>query len=166
MSELNYSSRFGYSNRYIDRLRILNESLSLFGQARMHAFISEVRSLFKHSNMSLQNLNTVDADEIQNRYYAGLKTIEMEKITGTLGRVSDFDRDFNPLTDRVRDRWVSVALARTLNISLDPVKLIKFGDSYFVADGHHRISVAHARGERNIDAEIYVWETSIQHSWK
>jgi hypothetical protein len=34
--------------------------------------------------------------------------------------------------------------------------LIQIGDTYFVRDGHHRISVAQALGQKEIEAEIIV----------
>lgn len=43
------------------------------------------------------------------------------------------------------------------NRNLKPVDLIRVGECYFVQDGHHRISVAHALGQLAIDAEVTVW---------
>jgi hypothetical protein len=34
----------------------------------------------------------------------------------------------------------------------------RVGDAYFVRDGHHRISVARAFGQRSIKAKVLVWE--------
>jgi len=38
--------------------------------------------------------------------------------------------------------------------NLPPVKLYKFGDAYFVRDGHHRVSVARFRGSNYVDAVV------------
>lgn len=38
--------------------------------------------------------------------------------------------------------------------SLPPVALFRVGERNFVADGHHRLSVAHALGMAAIDAEV------------
>jgi hypothetical protein len=43
---------------------------------------------------------------------------------------------------------------------LTPVELIQVGDVYFVRDGHHRISVAQAMGQKAIDAEVTVLEVA------
>jgi hypothetical protein len=56
------------------------------------------------------------------------------------------------------ERWLRVAEAYRRGMSLPPVQLIKAGESYFVRDGHHRISVARALGQQEIDAEVVVWE--------
>ncbi len=37
---------------------------------------------------------------------------------------------------------------------LPPVELIQIGHEHFVRDGHHRISVARALGEYDIEAEV------------
>jgi hypothetical protein len=36
----------------------------------------------------------------------------------------------------------------------DPVELYRCGDRYFVNDGHHRIAVARALGQREVWAEV------------
>ena len=82
-----------------------------------------------------------------------------------MDRLGDFDRHFHPLDDRLRDRWVRVAMARSQDIPLPPVSLVKLGNRYFVEDGHHRISVAHAHGEMMIDAEITVWDVRSPLPW-
>ncbi len=43
-------------------------------------------------------------------------------------------------------------------MALPPVDLIQLGDTYFVRDGHHRISVARALGYAYIDANVTVWQ--------
>ena len=55
-------------------------------------------------------------------------------------------------------RWLGVARAALRGEHLPPVDLIRAGDVYYVRDGHHRISVARALGQREIDARVTVWE--------
>jgi hypothetical protein len=86
--------------------------------------------------------------------------VPMDQIQGSEGREHDFDLDFNPLQSHNMDRWVNVAVARQLGISLPPVELVQVGQIYFVRDGHHRISVAKALGQREIEAEV----TRISHA--
>lgn len=80
--------------------------------------------------------------------------VPLRKIVGSEGRVGDFDNAFNPLNSRMQDRWINVAVARAQGHALPPVELIRAGDSYYVRDGHHRISVAHAAGQVDIEARI------------
>jgi hypothetical protein len=51
-----------------------------------------------------------------------------------------------------------VETALQAGVKLPPAQLIRVGDTYFMLDGHHRVSVAQARGELEIEVEVTVWE--------
>jgi hypothetical protein len=57
-------------------------------------------------------------------------------------------------------------LARQQGAKLPPVALIQVGDVYFVKDGHHRISVARALGQVEIEAVVTVWHVAGQLPWE
>jgi hypothetical protein len=86
------------------------------------------------------------------------RTVPIDQIQGSGGRAGDFDRDFNPLKDHVRRRWLGIAAAREQGAVLPPVSLVQVGTIYFVKDGHHRISVAKAFGQEAIEAKVVVWQ--------
>jgi hypothetical protein len=88
------------------------------------------------------------------RHFAGLREVPIDRIKGSEGRCHDFDRDFNPLHEDSRDRWLSVFRARLRGVSLPAVELTEVEDTYFVRDGHHRISVARALGQEYIEAVV------------
>jgi hypothetical protein len=90
----------------------------------------------------------------------------MNQIRGSEGRSRYFDRDFNPLYDRARGRWLNIARARQQGKDLPLVVLVQVGDIYFVKDGHHRISVARALGQKAIDARVTVWQVSGPLPWE
>jgi hypothetical protein len=90
-------------------------------------------------------------------YSAGLCEVELDRIRGSEGRASDFDDQFNPLSETVRQRWQRVASALENGIHLQPVVLIQVGQDYYVRDGHHRISVSRALGLATIAADVTVW---------
>ena len=92
----------------------------------------------------------------QEGHYSGLRIVPIQRIRGSEDRCQDFDVDFRPLQTRTRERWLGVAMARIGGRTLPPVELIQVGDEYFVRDGHHRISVARALGEHDIEAEVTV----------
>lgn len=94
------------------------------------------------------------------RHHEGIQTISLDRIVGSEGRDDDFDSSFRPRRENGRDRWVSVALARAQGKSLPPVSLVRLGDAYYVRDGHHRISVARALNELEIEAEVIGWQTA------
>jgi hypothetical protein len=91
---------------------------------------------------------------------AGIQTVPLSQIWGSEGRSDDFDRDFNPLQDHNKERWLNIAAARRRGKVLPPVELVQVGDIYFVLDGHHRISVARAMGQRAIEASVMVWRVT------
>jgi hypothetical protein len=84
----------------------------------------------------------------------GLKIVPLDKIGGSEGRVRDFDRAFFPRQLHTKERWLSIDRAFYAEVPLPPVELVKVGDIYFVVDGHHRISVARARGQEFVDAHV------------
>jgi hypothetical protein len=100
------------------------------------------------------------------RRYTGLHTVPIDQIRGSEGRSNDFDRHFRPLQDHCKGRWLRVARAREQDKVLPPVVLVQVGDVYFVRDGHHRISVARALGQLDIEAEVTVWQVSGSLPWE
>jgi hypothetical protein len=95
-----------------------------------------------------------------------VKTVAIDQIRGSEGRCRYFDRDFRPLHDKARGRWLNIARARQQGKSLPPVVLVQVGDTYFVRDGHHRISVARALGQLDIEARVTVWHVSGTLPWE
>jgi hypothetical protein len=107
----------------------------------------------------LLDLKGIEAHgEIRISRDAGRRTVPITQIRGSAGRVGDFDHDFNPLKDYTRERWLGIAAARARGETLPPVSLVQVGDIYFVKDGHHRISVARALGQKDIEARVVVWQ--------
>lgn len=88
------------------------------------------------------------------------QTVPLAQIRGSEGRTHDFDSAFRPVEEHSRERWISVARARLEDRPLPAVELIRAGDTYYVRDGHHRISVARALGQRHIDARVTVWDVA------
>ena len=92
-----------------------------------------------------------------NAYYAGIHPVPLYAIRGSENRVDDFDASFYPLRPHIQSRWLGIATARLRGTPMPPVVLIQVDTIYYVRDGHHRISVAHAMGQEAIDAEVSVW---------
>jgi hypothetical protein len=103
---------------------------------------------------------------IHDRCYAGLQTVGLRQIRGSVGRCGDFDADFRPLRSHNRDRWLNVAAVRLTGGTLPPVALVEIGGVYFVQDGHHRISVAQALGQDAIDAAVTSWQVTGPLPWE
>jgi hypothetical protein len=87
----------------------------------------------------------------------GLREIPLEAIAGTLepARAAQFDGAFRPVTKSARRRWERIWLAEDHGTILPPISVVPVGEGTFaVIDGHHRVSVAHARGAVAIDATV------------
>ena len=84
----------------------------------------------------------------------GLQTIGLNTIAGTTGARRDFDRCFRPTSSRVRSRWERLALAQRHGEALPPIEVYRLGGLNFVEDGHHRVSIAAATGQQQIDAYV------------
>jgi hypothetical protein len=134
---------------------------TLYARSRRHGRWGRLWSTGSHDSRRLLDLSQIeDTYRVEARSYGGLHTVPIGQIRGSEGRSNDFDCDFNPLQDHSRGRWLRVAAARDLDKVLPPVVLIQVGDLYFVRDGHHRISVARALGQLDIEAEVTVWHVS------
>jgi hypothetical protein len=83
--------------------------------------------------------------------------VPIEQIRGTVNRPNDFDVQFNPLRSIDEERWMNMYTAFISNVSLPQVKLHRIGDTYFVEDGHHRISIARFLGQESIEATVTIY---------
>ena len=135
--------------------RILYEE---FRQLRNKAVRRKLFSLLFGRRHRLINLGEVQKRvKVDTRAHGGIKLVPVEKIRGSINRCHDFDADFRPLQEYTKERWVNIALAYSRDEGLPPVELVDLDDTYFVIDGHHRISVAKMLGQREIEAEVTVW---------
>lgn len=135
-----------------------NHSNELFNQAAMRSITKRAWSWITRKSHRLVALSEMALQgELRPAAYVGTKSVDITKIYGSEDRTQDFDRDFNPISQRIRERWTHIARLFLKGEALPPVELIQLGDGYFVRDGHHRISVARALGNRYIDAEIVMF---------
>jgi hypothetical protein len=85
----------------------------------------------------------------------GVRDIPVEQICATTepNRATQFDMHFRP-APLTRCRWLSVWKAEYRGTQLPPVSVVRVGDGYALRDGHHRVSVARARGAVTIRAVV------------
>ena len=85
----------------------------------------------------------------------GLQAIPLGTIVGTAesSKADAFDHRFRPPATS-RRRWEQLWAAARRGASLPPISVFRVGEQHFVADGHHRVSVAHSLGMCAIDAEV------------
>lgn len=84
----------------------------------------------------------------------GRQEIPLDAIIGSVGRYTDFTRTFLPRQETDARRWAGVMTAAAVATGLPPIQVYQIGETYFVIDGHHRVSVARALGATHIEAEV------------
>jgi len=128
-----------------------------FSRARRRAFLRRIGAFLRNDLGSNQLLSF---DEVKSalgaveQVYLGMRTVEVDKIVGSVGRHRDFDRAFLPSKDDLGARWKRIDEMMHRAEELPPISLYKIGDAYFVRDGNHRVSVARQQGVEMIDAEV------------
>jgi len=85
----------------------------------------------------------------------GVRDIPLDAIAGSLepNRAAHFDSEFRP-SPPARARWLRVWLAEHRGAVLPPISVAAVGNAYAIRDGHHRVSVARARGAVTITAVV------------
>ena len=126
-----------------------------FDRARRRAFFGRIAARLRRECSRLLAFDEVGEGHLaHNRRGLGLRVVEVSKIVGSVGRHEDFDRAFMPTKASLAERWKRVARAFHSRLDLPPVRLYKIGDSYFVEDGNHRVSVARYQGIETIEADV------------
>ncbi|MEZ4869048.1 MAG: hypothetical protein R3C14_47440 [Caldilineaceae bacterium] len=106
-------------------------------------------------------------EEVAGRLHArqqlprGIQSVPLRQIIGSVGRAHDFTRTFLPRPRVDVERWAKLDTMINGLASLPPVDLYQIGEVYFVQDGHHRISVAHANGLCEIEADVIELKSPI-----
>ena len=93
--------------------------------------------------------------------YIGLQVISVDKIIGSVDRYRDFDDAFLPKAEHLSERWSNIRRLKLEGKELPPIQVYKVGETFFVKDGNHRVSVAHTDGQKFIDAEVIELDVAI-----
>jgi hypothetical protein len=126
-----------------------------FGQAaRSRRRASIARKLFRRC-AECAYLFVHDEPTLAHAGGGAVREIPLDAITATLepGRAREFDAEFRPLP-RMRRRWLRVWVAEHTGGGLGPISVVQVGETFAIRDGHHRVSVARARGAVTIDAIV------------
>jgi hypothetical protein len=89
----------------------------------------------------------------------GLRTIDVADVAGTaVGGARQRGGDFLPLrpfrSDNWKGRWQRLRSAADRLAILPPIDVVRFGDRYWVLDGHNRVASALYGGQLSIDANV------------
>src|SRR5215470_3622027 len=80
--------------------------------------------------------------------------VPIARIVGSVEPMTCFDRHFRPTSQLPRARFERIDADGRSGRGMDPVELDQCGGDYYVDDGHHRIAVARALGERTVWATV------------
>lgn len=98
----------------------------------------------------------------KNPLYQGILSVPLSQIAGSVGRYQEFTRQFLPLHDSFRDRWVRVESLALSGQGWPPPELYRIGEVYFVKDGNHRIAIARQMKLDVIDAQVWAFPSEVE----
>lgn len=128
-----------------------------FEAARFRAFRRAVRAALTRRAHRLISLDQVlEAARLEGQADRGVRELPLDRIVGSAAtaKTRDFDPAFLPTSRRLRDRWARVYTAMVEGGDIPPIDVYQVGDSYYVIDGHHRVSVARSLGRDTIAARV------------
>ena len=134
-----------------------------FQSARMKAGIQEVLARITGRSTQLLSYDEVaEKLKLRARTERGVQHIPLNSIVGSVGRYTDFTRNFLPRSDNDQERWSRVKTAfMESGAGLPPIEVYKVGEAYFVVDGNHRVSIARQEGSEFIEAHVIEFKTDI-----
>jgi len=132
------------------------QALDDFEAARFRAFRKAVQAaLTRRARRSISLNQVLDAARLEGQADRGVRDIPLDRIVGSAGtaKTRDFDPAFLPTSRRLRHRWSRVYTAMVEG-EIPPIDVYQLGDTYYVIDGHHRVSVARSLGRDTIAAHV------------
>jgi nucleotide-binding universal stress UspA family protein len=140
----------------------LADAIEDFRRARNQANLKELISrLTGESNQLLSYDEVRQRLKLQGGMEKGIQDIPLDAIVGSVGRYSDFTRDFLPRQEVAPDRWARILVAANGLVGLPPIEVYKIGEVYFVMDGNHRVSVARQLEATHIQAYVTEVQTHV-----
>ena len=91
-----------------------------------------------------------------------MRTVEGERITGSLGRYKDFDRSFLPRKMSMGERWNRVDSAYHEGVELPAVSLFKVGDEYLCAQSMLVQLIVPAMSRKVALGKLAAWRSSFE----
>ncbi len=126
---------------------------------KLQSWANKTMARFTQKAEALPTLNQATAGRaIADTQYVGVQQVSLSQIKGTASeaRSRDFDANFRLTNSHSRSRLEGVRNARRQLASLPPISLVAVGDTYYVQDGHHRVSVFRDCEQTSIKAHVTV----------
>jgi hypothetical protein len=126
-----------------------------FDAARRAALMQDLLGVLRGRPVDLLPFDRVRAGlRLRHVVDRGTQDVPLDLIVGTLGREREFNREFLPRDESLRERWEEVEDLAEGPAGFPTVELYQVGEAYFVVDGHHRVSVARSLGVPTIEARV------------
>jgi len=138
------------------------EALSDFERARRQAALQQTLARLRGESSELLTYDKVRKQlKVMGISERGIQEIPVDAIIGSVGRSSDYTRDFMPKQDSDEERWARVKTAFLGLTGVPPIEVYQIGDAYFVKDGNHRVSVAQQLEMSTIEAYVTEVRTRV-----
>lgn len=138
-------------------------ALQNFRKARNKAMRTMFQSMITGRDSRLVPFDVIrDELRLLNPVYRGVQSIRLEEIVGSIGRYDDFTREFLPLKDATKERWVGVEALASTQQGWPPIDVYKVGNVYFIKDGNHRTAVARQMGNSLIEAHVWAYPETVE----
>ena len=136
--------------------------MTRFDAARRAAVMNDLLSVVTGRPLDLLPFDRVRAGlRLKHTVDRGNRDVPLDRIVGTLGREREFNREFLPREEALRERWEEVEELAEGPAGFPAVELYQVGDAYFVVDGHHRVSVARSLGVPTVEAHVKEFLTPV-----
>lgn len=146
----------------MDNTGLFVRALQDFKAARRKAALQEILG-----RLTKKPTELLSYEEVRQKLRASesnvkeLKEIPVEAIIGSVGRYTDFTRDFLPRREIDQQRWARIMAMATGLSGLPPIEVYQIGEVYFVLDGNHRVSVARQLETPTIEAYVRKIRTRV-----
>ncbi len=141
----------------------MGSAIADFHRARGRADLKELLARLTGASNQLLSYDEVRQKlQLQGGIERGIRDIPLDAIVGSVGRYTDFTRDFLPRERVQSERWARIRMAASGLVGLPPIEVYQIGDVYFVQDGNHRVSVAREMGAKYIQAYVTEVHSHVQ----
>lgn len=134
-------------------------ALWLYLRARLVGLLNRAWAKLTSVDQRLVDLDSLcDGEPLNGWRYAGIQRVPLERIAGSVGKCSGFDKDFYPLPQHDRHRWLRTAVAQWMGMEEPPIEMIQIGSRYYAQAGQYQISVAKALRKTEVTAYVTNWD--------
>jgi nucleotide-binding universal stress UspA family protein len=125
-----------------------------FRRMRRRAGLQNIFNRFRRHSSLLSYEDVRQQLRAIERSGSRLREIPLDAIQGSVGRYTDFTRDFLPTGSIDQQRWARVKAQFYTQEGIPPIEVYQISQVYFVSDGNHRVSAARAMGSSTIEAYV------------